>query len=231
MTRIDERRNLGDLFGPVRDQGDRPTCLAFAASDLHAGMREAWEPLSCEFLFYHAQRRAERTQTMGATLPATLDALRHDGQPREEGWPYMDEPPVDDESWRPPAEVGEIHRRAGEERPHTVDTVGEIVAMLDRGRPVLALLHLSISFDMAGPGGLVDPPAEERPEVARRHAVIAIGHGAYEGRRAILVRNSWGSGWGRGGHAWLTESFLEPRTFGFAVLEEKAGVALSAAST
>ena len=228
MTEVDERRNLGGLFGPVRDQGARPTCLAFAASDLHAGMREAWEPLSCEFLFYHAQRRAERPPTRGATLPATLDALRHDGQPREDGWPYMDEPPVDSESWRPPTGVGEVHRRAGEERPHTV---GEIVAMLDRGRPVLALLHLSVSFDMAGPGGLVDPPAEERPDVARRHAVVAIGHGAYEDQRAVLVRNSWGKGWGRGGHAWLTEGFLGPRMFGLAVLEGKAGVALSAVST
>ena len=228
MTEVDERRNLGDLFGPVRDQGARPTCLAFAASDLHAGIREPWEPLSCEFLFYHAQRRAERLPTMGATLLATLDALRHDGQPREEGWPYMDERSVDAESWRPPAEVGEVHRRAGEERPHTV---GEIVAMLDRGRPVLALLHLSISFDMAGPGGLVDPSANEPPDITRRHAVVAIGHGVYEGQRAILVRNSWGSGWGRGGHAWLTESFLEPRMFGLAVLGEKADVAPPAVST
>ena len=95
MTEVDERCNLGELFGPARDQGARPTCLAFAASDLHAGMREAWTPLSCEFLFYHAQRRAGRPPTIGATVPATLDALRHDGQPREEGWPYLDSPPAD----------------------------------------------------------------------------------------------------------------------------------------
>ena len=226
MTGIDARRTLGDLFGPARDQGARPTCLAFAASDLHAGVRESWEPLSCEFLFYHAQCRAGRPPTMGATLSATLDALRHDGQPREEGWPYQ--PSVDAASWQPPAAVGEIHRRTGEERRNTVD---EIVAMLDRGRPVLALLHLSASFDMAGPGGLVNPPADEWPDVARRHAVVVIGHGAYGAQRAVLVRNSWGSGWGMSGHAWLTENFLRPRMFGIAVLEEKAGVTLPAAST
>lgn len=228
MTGIDERRTLGSLFGPARDQGARPTCLAFAASDLHAGVRESWEPLSCEFLFHHAQRRAGRPPTMGATLPATLDALRHDGQPREEGWPYLDEPPVNAASWQPPAVVGEIHRRAGEERQNTVD---EIVAMLDRGRPVLALLYLSASFDMAGHGGLVNPPAEERPDVARRHAVVAIGHGAHGAQRAVLVRNSWGLGWGMSGHAWLTENFLRPRMFGIAVLEEEAGVTPPAAST
>jgi len=38
--------DLRPQFGPVRDQGDRPTCLAFAASDAHAGLRDPWEPLS-----------------------------------------------------------------------------------------------------------------------------------------------------------------------------------------
>ena len=225
MTEVEERRTLGGLFGPARDQGARPTCLAFAASDLHAGMREAWTPLSCEFLFYHAQRRAGRPPTVGATLSTTLDALRHDGQPREEGWPYLDASPTDAGSWRPPAAVGEIHRRASEERPHVID---EIVALLDRGRPTLVLLHLSASFDMAGPGGLVDPPPEERPDVARRHAVVAIGYGIRRGRYAILVRNGWGAGWGMGGYAWLTESFLGSRMFGLAILEENVDVALPA---
>lgn len=213
MTEVDERCNLGELFGPARDQGARPTCLAFAASDLHAGMREAWTPLSCEFLFYHAQRRAGRPPTIGATVPATLDALRHDGQPHEEGWPYLDPPPAD---------VGELHRWAGEERPDSID---EIVAMLDRGRPVLVLLYLSASFDVAGPEGLVAPAENERPDVARRHAVVAIGHGGYEGQCVVLIRNSWGHGWGMGGHAWLTESFLKPRVFRIAVPEEKIDVA------
>lgn len=62
--------DLRGHFGPVRDQGDRPTCLAFAASDSHAGLRPGWAPLSCEFAFYHAQRRAGRSPAQGAVLPA-----------------------------------------------------------------------------------------------------------------------------------------------------------------
>lgn len=75
MTEVEERRTLGGLFGPARDQGARPTCLAFAASDLHAGVREAWTPLSCEFLFYHAQRRAGRPPTVGEPMPLTRALL------------------------------------------------------------------------------------------------------------------------------------------------------------
>lgn len=221
MTEVDELQNLDHLFGAVRDQGERPTCLAFAASDVHAGLRESWLPLSCEFAFYHAQRRAGRPPNLGATLPAMLEALRKDGQPCEEGWPYLAATPSDPASWQPPLDVGEVYRRAGEQGQQTVD---EIIAELDQGRPVLVLMYLSTSFNLPGPEGLVDPPAGEQPDLARRHAVVGIGHGTHAGRRVILVRNSWGEGWGQNGHAWLTEDFLGPRVFRLAILTEDIDV-------
>ena len=46
--------DLRRLFGPARDQNARPTCLAFAASDAHAAVRSGWQPLSCEYAYYHA---------------------------------------------------------------------------------------------------------------------------------------------------------------------------------
>jgi hypothetical protein len=81
--------DLRTLFGPARNQGPRPTCLAFAASDAHAALRSGWAPLSCEYAFYHAQRRAARVPNQGALLSSMLDALRQDGQPEESGWPYL----------------------------------------------------------------------------------------------------------------------------------------------
>jgi len=103
--------------------------------------------------------------------------------------------------------------------------VEAIIAELDQGRPVLVLMYLSMSFDWAGPDGLVDPPVGEQPDFARRHAVVTVGHGTHKGRRVVLVRNSWGEAWGQGGHAWLTEEFLEPRVFRLAVLTEDIDVA------
>ncbi len=92
-------------FGPARDQGTRPTCLAFAASDAHAALREPWGPLSCEFAFYHAQRRAGRPPTSGALLPHMLETLKEDGQPVERDWPYLARLPKDPAAYRPPNNV------------------------------------------------------------------------------------------------------------------------------
>jgi aminopeptidase C len=62
--------------------------------------------------------------------------------------------------------------------------------------------------------------AGEQPDLNRRHAVIAAGHGEVNGQRAIIIRNSWGERWGDGGCGYLTEKYLVPRVFQLAVLKE-----------
>lgn len=218
---IDIVRDLRPLFGPARDQGARPTCLAFAASDTHAGLRDGWAPLSCEFAFYAAQKRAGRPPTSGALLSTMLDALRLDGQPDEKGWPYLAAVPADHRLWTPPATVGPLYGRNGQ-RDGT--DLSSILAALDRDTPVLMLTMLSRSFFQPRGDGVVDPANDELPEPAQRHAVVAVGHGTVDGTPAILIRNSWGPGWGLEGHAWLTERFLAPRLFATANLTEEVDV-------
>ena len=218
---IDIVRDLRPLFGPARDQGARPTCLAFAASDTHAGLRDGWAPLSCEFAFYAAQKRAGRPPTSGALLSTMLDALRLDGQPDEKGWPYLAAVPADHRLWTPPATVGPLYGRNGQ-RDGT--DLSSILAALDRDTPVLMLTMLSRSFFQPRGDGVVDPANDELPEPAQRHTVVAVGHGTVDGTPAILIRNSWGPGWGLEGHAWLTERFLAPRLFATANLTEEVDV-------
>ncbi|KTE19815.1 peptidase C1 [Sphingopyxis sp. H050] len=212
------KTDLRHLLGPVRDQGARPTCLAFAASDGHAALRDG-TPLSCEYAYFHAQRRGGRAADQGATLSTMLDALRLDGQPAESGWPYLDIVPGDE--WAPPAMAGPCFGRKG--GAATLD-FSSILASLDANRPVLLLSTLSVSFFQPTGEGLVDPANDEMPDASLRHAILAVGHGLADGQSAILVRNSWGVGWGVEGHAWLTEKFLKPRLFATAILTEEIDV-------
>ena len=209
--------DLRPMFGPARDQGQRPTCLAFAASDAHAALRPDWAPLSCEFAFYHAQRRSSRSPVQGATLGSILEALRRDGQPAEAGWPYLTNLPSDHADWLPPTNVNPIFRRGG---AASADVLATVIDKLDQQEPVIVLTTLSRSFFAPTVDGIVDPAQGEAPDLALRHAIIAVGHGTINGSTAILIRNSWGIN----GHAWLTERFLASRLFATASLLEDIDV-------
>lgn len=213
--------DLRPEFGPARDQGPRPTCLAFAASDAHAGLRSGWAPLSCEYAFYYAQRRTGRPPGKGALLSSMLDVLRKEGQPEESGWPYLPTTPTNAASWVPPAIVGTLYGRAGEKAGASIE---QLIHELNEGRPTLILIFLSQAFYHPAPQGVVHPAAGEAPQPERRHAVIAVGHGNVNAHRAVLVRNSWGERWGNGGYGWLTEPFLGPRLFAVAKLTEEVDV-------
>lgn len=221
MSLIAVSKDLRSAFGPARDQGARPTCLAFAASDAHAALRADWMPLSCEFTFYHAQLRAGLPPTSGARLSAMLDALREDGQPEEGGWPYLASLPAMIANWVPPASIDAVYARNGQAETPDLD---QIIPWLERDRPVIVLTMLSSSFYRPSPNAVVDPAPGEQPEPARRHAIIACGHGIIDGQRGLLIRNSWGSRWGHNGYAWLTEAFLSPRLYGAAILMENVHV-------
>jgi len=227
MSQIAVSVDLRASFGAARNQGPRPTCLAFAASDAHAAARSPWAPLSCEYAFYHAQRRAGLPPSSGARLSAMLEVLRKDGQPVESSWPYLPKTPSDPGTWTPPTDVGPLFGRNGAATTHSLD---HIIQELDQGRPKIILTMLSRSFFQPTAEGVVDPAIGEQPEPARRHALIAVGHGIVDKQRAILVRNSWGSGWGVAGYGWLTERFIDPRLYAAANLLEDVDVSARSAT-
>ncbi len=220
MSDISISVDLRSLFGAARDQGARPTCLAFAASDAHSSRRGDKEPLSCEYAFFHAQRRGNRRPSEGASLDSMLTALRLDGQPHENGWPYI-VGQVAESQWQPPTAVGPLYGRAGDSSNPSLE---QILTTLDSGAAAILLLMLSPSFYRPTAEGIVEEAPGEVPQPQVRHAIIAVGHGSIDGNRALLIRNSWGLKWGHSGYAWLTETFLKRRLYAAAILMEDVNV-------
>lgn len=216
MSDVIIKHDLRNRFGQPRDQGPRPTCLAFAVSDTHAAVRPGWEPLSCEYLYYHAILRDGASPGDGITRAAILAAVEHDGQPAETGWPYLASTPADVASWLPPADVGDVFRRDGETQGASFDDAWSLVIA---GRPAIVAMKLSDEFYLPHEG-VVD--SGEPPDPTRLHAVVAVAAGHRDLSRLLLVRNSWGSAWGVGGHAWLTERYLAPRVLRVLALKEVA---------
>ena len=219
--------DLRDQFGAVRDQGARPTCLAFAISDAHAALRESWDPLSCEYVFYHAQRRSGRSPKDGAVLKDMLATLKSDGQPQEHGWPYLQKLPSDLSKYHPPDSVGEIYGREAAQPGHHLDIIR---GTLDQKTPAIVLSTLTHQFFKPPSDGVVVHDDLDQVFPAPRHAVIAVGYGEYARQPVILIRNSWGPSWGMEGYIWLTEDYLRRHMYGLAVLEEECDVPSSTAA-
>lgn len=220
--------DLRNLLGPVRDQGARPTCLAFAASDAHAAKRGVLTPLSCEYAFFQAQKRGGRSPHEGASWYDMLCAIEQNGQPVEEQWAYLAAVPADLSQWTPPNGIGELFGRSHMAMPATVDLVRNA---LNSGSPVLIVAMLSNSFFAPSASGVVEAPADERPDPNLMHALIAVGHGKVKGQPALLIRNSWGAAWGIDGHAWLTDIYLKPSLAAAACLTEERDVSCHTTAT
>lgn len=200
-------QDLRGGFPAARDQGTRPSCLAFAMSDAHAFSRVTpFEMLSAEYLFYHGvQRTPARNPNRGVHVHIMTEALQKAGQSTEADWPYLAALPDPLANWVPPLGVAVYRRSATTLKP----SVAEVIAALDKGLPVVISLTISLAFHTPSQHGIVADVNADPPTGC--HAVVAVGHGSLDDKRMILVRNSWGAGWGNLGYAWISEQYLTPR--------------------
>lgn len=206
---------------PVRDQGRRPTCLAFAASAAHRAAHKHPNQLSAEWLYYHATRRDGLRPDQGSTMDATCAVILNDGQPDEAFWPYQGRD-ISPHPYEPPEQRPVVVRCNTGQRKGDADRWR---SEIDAGSPVVITLFISPAFYQ--PARFVGSEAlmgeDHLPiDPALAHAVVLAGYGDLKGVSLFLVRNSWGQGWGGAGYAWFSETYLTRRFAGAFVIRNGA---------
>lgn len=213
------------LLSPVEDQGAIGSCTANAVIGLveyliRAGSGER-NDFSRMFLYKNTRRLLGWQGDPGAYLRTTIKALRLFGVPPESEWPH--EPrllDVEPEAYHFAYAQNfkslvyarfDAHDGSGE---YTLDAVQR--ALTD-GFPVAFGFPVYDSIEDAGPSGLIPLPQGLQDRLAGGHAVLAVGYddtidvvGA-DRPGALLIRNSWGRGWGDRGYGWLPYQYVTER--------------------
>lgn len=224
MTSHATRRATSLALGPidlrhllpsaVRDQGPRPLCLPFALSASHEAARShvADSPpqmLSVEPLWQHCVQAGVAGYN-GTTLHAVAEAASSTGQPTDAVWPYNTTLGAGTEPTPATALAAEFMTIGGIDVPLVHDGIETpIESALAIGLPLVVVIELTDQFDHPAVDGEIDLPPLTAP-VSDYHAVLAVGAATNPAgtTRRLLVRNSWGPGWGAGGYGWLPYDYL-----------------------
>lgn len=198
---IKEEIVLGQAGRPARDQGLRPTCIAFALTEVELVAAPGIEALSPEYLYQSAALQTPGWLPNAGVPLATALAAATAGQPAEADHPYRDAEPT---LPIPPLPIA--LPLYGTQVQYYPTDIAHIVQTLRSGIPIGLGLELTESF--CNPvNGIVAFEVDVLP--GERHAVTAVGLGWNHADPYFLVRNSWGAGWGLQGNAWLPATYVQ----------------------
>jgi len=220
--------DLREWASRVEDQGQLGSCTAQAG----VGVIEYYERKSfgrhidaSRLFLYKVTRNLMKVKgDTGGHLRSTIGAMVLFGVPPEEYWPYTDKDPDFDKE--PPAFCYAfaqnyktiLYYRHDPPGSSHVQVLERIKAYLAAGHPAMFGFTVYNSVEQAAATGRIPfPSAHERIEGG--HAVVTMGYddamkirntlGGAETTGALLIRNSWGPGWGEKGYGWLPYEYLD----------------------
>ena len=196
--------SLQTSLPPVRSQGLRGTCVAFALTCAHEHRRYGGNKGSAlsEEALHWATKELDRRGDDASSFEVGAQALSERGQPLATVWPYV----LSGDPGDPPAGCFDTAYTA-DAVPLEDRTVQFIREAIEQEYVVCAGIPLWLEFYRASnPDRDVIPFTESARENPPSHAVAFVGHDP--GRRAIQVRNSWGPTWGINGYAWVSQDVL-----------------------
>jgi hypothetical protein len=197
-------------FGPIRNQGKRPTCVAFAMSDLSRYYSNS-SVLSAEYLYQSAANLTPGWKPGDGTyISHAVAATATPGLPDDAFFPYQPgEPLLPLQKLPVPTPPALLYSSTFADGP--ISGAAYVKAQLAAGHPVGLVIKLTTDFYKPNAGIVAYSPMVVPKQ---RHAIVATGYGTHNvsSEPYILIRNSWGTAWGDKGYAWIHETYIDSHT-------------------
>lgn len=220
---------------PIEDQADLGSCTANAGVGLIEFYERrafgAHVDASRLFLYKVTRNLLGWTGDTGAYLSTTMAAMTLFGAPPEKYWPYTTAKPgtvtapATDFDTEPPAFCYAFAQSYQAIKYYRLDPPGvapadllqRIKTHLAGNMPLMFGFTVYSSYQYSGSNGQISFPSPNE-SVVGGHAVVAVGYddakkiknpiSGQETKGALLIRNSWGTGWGEQGYGWLPYEYV-----------------------
>jgi len=219
--------DLRPWCSPVEDQGMLGSCTANAGT----GIIEYYErkafgrhtDASRLFLYKVTRNLMKAKGDTGAYLRTTMGAMILFGVPPEDYWPYTDdeknfdlEPNAFTYAFASNYQTIKYFRH---DPPNTdpAKLLNQLKTYMAKGHPAMFGFTVYNSIEQADKTGRIPYPSPKE-KIEGGHAIVAMGYddkmkikntqNKMETTGALLIRNSWGTGWGEDGYGWLPYEYI-----------------------
>ncbi|MCB9091078.1 MAG: C1 family peptidase [Halobacteriovoraceae bacterium] len=213
-------KNFSD--SSIKNQYARPTCSAFAGTkglEILAAQKNESVDLSEHYLYWAAKPDCQQVKCVvqgswvGFALKRSLESESYD-IPMEKDCPYN---PVTVKGNQTQIPLKDPCLKDGVLKVEDfllVKDLSSAIQQLKQDYPFVIGVTLNESFSRNT--GLLSygSDTQSAKDFTKGHAVLAVGYiqlpkSFEEGEYCVVVANSWGVGWGKGGYSCLTEKWLQ----------------------